>query len=1247
MSINGPLFDDEDLPGWLRKAGITGGGRAEPSAGAGAGAAFSDPSGATDDDIDLSWLDDVTSAPATVHAEPQPWDAEPAAEEAGGFFDSGPFGDEFGGDMPSATGPAGEPLPWQPDSAAAPPGGFVLPQSGPLPWTGEDAEMAPPPPEPGAPLAAVPWQMEGAPPTRQAPTPTPSAAQPPQDPADLSLPWEPGMGDEADVFAAPAWESGVDWLSMPPSMPAEPAPPPAAPVEPAPTLADDEPLPWDAEPAGEDTDWLHEAAASEPQLPTVAEPSAPVGPDEDWLADFMGESAPPAPEPVEQPADWLSEPTEPPSEDWLSSLESAAPGEPAEPISDDWLAGFDDGLISPPPDVLAEGPPAASAPTPELESAPALDLGPDTFDENWLAGFLSRTADATPSEAQPEMAIDAPAEWPTEAGPEIADPAAETPLELPPAFEQATGALADETPPAAQTLTGGAERFDLPDLEVPDWFASVPAEAAPAEPSAPAGDETALDWMAELPPDWQTTPDAAPATREPAMSSADQAASDEDALDWMRATEPPASEVQAAAPPDAEPVDLPDWMRGMAPIEPLESAESLPPAEPEPMPGFGAGLEGPLDWVGATDSDEGESGGATPVSAGQGEAPLAEAEIPAWMRDIAPASPTPMARAVEDQETAAALDWLADVESSAGAPQKPAAPPSPVSPFAVEPVEGPITESGELVMDLSSADIDALLNLPPSETPPVPAASDSALVPTVDLDLDSDALDLDEILGPAEEAPAPAEPGLAGAVAAAAAAPELPPVEAAPGVSRESLPGWIEQLQPSEVPVVLQVGDQKVRIAEKPVAQLDPQLQKLRDRSREVSAEAKKQGETPSSGPLSGISDAIIPIADQIPAAESAVAGMIIDDLEARRVRVLESLLGAQEEQMRRHLEQDQAEADAAQPAGKRARRRRARARHRARFKLDRLIVTVFLALAVVAPFFTDAVNVFAPVAFADLAAEEQARIDAIGTAVDLIQPSNPYTLVAFEFRPTGAGEMDDLAVAVLRDVWRRGGVPVVVSTDASGAVHAQSLIARLAHETATLAVTDRLGQPLIARQDYVVLGFVPGGAAGVRALYDSLEANSFQRQFMLNVDIEGRPAGLDEAAWSTLRGNPVFLLAEGQDDVRNWAEQFRPRGDGSAVAAAGGSAPRLIVFASVGASAIAQTYAAADPARFTGPVIGLRGASLYAERRNLLVGDEDARLAAQRWQSTGLALTAAAVAVLFGAAINGIRTLRRRRTRR
>jgi hypothetical protein len=1033
-----------------------------------------------------------------------------------------------------------------------------------------------------------------------------------------------------------------------------------APSQPAPLVAEDEPLPWDAEPVGDDMNWLQEASALESAASAAPPaPAKPVGPQEDWLADFMGESEPATSATTaesEEVAAWINEPS--PAEDWLRELQGASPdqpeprsaaGAPAQPASDDWLADFRNELATsdypeevqpaesatlepwsapegeplaldedwlrgpeaePPADLAA--PEQASAPLSlELEPLPGLETGLDSgFDEAWLASFLSGTPAQTPPEAPPYM----PAET-------LAETLAETPLELPPAFEAASQAPF-ETEPAAELPD-----LELPDLEVPDWFASVPSEATPAATSAPADDEVALDWMADLPADWQPSTGAAALLAAETRSTA-SAPSDEDVLDWMREPEEPASTRadEPGAPPDTEPAAIPDWMRGMAPVA---SGESAAPAEPEPAAGFSAELEGPLDWVGAADARD------------QGE-PLAEAEIPAWMRDIAPAAPTPMASPVEDQETAASLDWLAQVDTGAGTPQPPAGQlPQPVSPFSLEPVDGPITESGELVMDLSSADIDALLNLPPSESEPAPVAEETSLVQMVDMDMD--ALDLDEILGPEEPG---AEPGLMGAAAgAAAAATQPPPVELAPDAARQNLPGWIEQMQPSEVPVVIQVGDQKVRIAERPVAQLDPQLQKLRDRSRQVSAEAQKQGETPSSGPLSGISDAIIPIADQIPAATSAVAGVIIDDLEARRVRVLESLLGAQEEQMRRHLEQDQAE-EAAQPDGKRARRRRrARARNRARFKFDRLVVTVFLALAVIAPFFTDALNVFAPLSFADLASEDKARIDTVGTAVDLIQPANPYALVAFEFRPTGAGEMDDLAVAVLRDVWRRGGIPVVVSTDASGAVHAQGLIARLANETATLAITNRLDRPMVARQDYVVLGFIPGGAAGVRALYDSIESDSFLRQFLLNVDIEGQPAGLDDSVWNSLRVNPVFVLAEGQDDVRNWAEQFRPRGESGQ--ATPGGAPRLILLSSVGASAIAQTYASTDPARFGGPLIGLRGATLYAERRDLRASDEDALTAARRWQSTGLALTAAAVAVLFGAALNGIRTLRRRRTRR
>src|SRR5262249_52106181 len=143
----------------------------------------------------------------------------------------------------------------------------------------------------------------------------------------------------------------------------------------------------------------------------------------------------------------------------------------------------------------------------------------------------------------------------------------------------------------------------------------------------------------------------------------------------------------------------------------------------------------------------------------------------------------------------------------------------------------------------------------------------------------------------------------------------------------------------------------------------------------------------------------------------------------------------------------------------------KAAARARPRIKVDRLLITVLLALAVVAPFFTDAFNL---VAVPDATALTPVQ-NSIAKLVDGIQPGQAV-LVAFEYGPTGAGELDALARVAIEDILRHKAHPVIVSTNPSGVMHAQALMAALSTDADALKIIGRdATQPLLARQDYVV----------------------------------------------------------------------------------------------------------------------------------------------------------------------------------
>jgi hypothetical protein len=240
------------------------------------------------------------------------------------------------------------------------------------------------------------------------------------------------------------------------------------------------------------------------------------------------------------------------------------------------------------------------------------------------------------------------------------------------------------------------------------------------------------------------------------------------------------------------------------------------------------------------------------------------------------------------------------------------------------------------------------------------------------------------------------------------------------------------------------------------------------------------------------------------------------------------------------------------------------------------------------------------------------------------LQTEQPV-LVAFEYGPTGAGELDDMARALLLDIIGKGAQPVIVSTNPSGALHAQSLMQELAQAQ---------NPPLVTRQNYFVLGYLPGGAVGVRAFTNALMATDFNAlnvQTTFKVDIEGKESGLTDISIASLRKNPAFILTESAEDVRDWVEQYRSQPPLDPL--------RIILFSSVSASAVAQTYASSEGGRIVGPLVGLSDAMIYRAQQHPLQGNEQV-FATQRWNSIALAALLASLIILIGAIIAPLRSL-------
>lgn len=1203
MANDRPLFDDEDLPGWLKDGGITHGqgdnAQPEPASHA-----------------DLPWLtDDVAD---TVEPEVPAVPTSP-------------------GDLP----------PWMRDSAPAEPSASS-PTNGAddlqIDW-GQPTTPEPQQPRPGV-TSALPWRqgVSDSPPSAQSTpqsdlnlqwnAPGGSAEKPTEDegwmeafPSRADLPAQ--SQDEGKPVEPPSRLKGLKSLSRPQEPPQAPQ---RATSEPAAQSDDlrglnetpsEQSAPPTPQPAAQDDDlnWLDAALGAAPAEPEVEQPAAEVKP----IKRLPRQEQPPPAQPAAPPSIKRLPKAEPEQPD-LSNMtyeqweqaqiakEQEAQSDPADKLLDevpDWF-NQPSAATTPPDTSTPSGPELLPDWYVGLEEQSNVDA-PDWFANldvsgTPLAGPQSVQAPRQEAPSAPETTPD----WFQGAGVENLDFDAmfgskSTPEEP----SKPATRLADHLPePPASTP---AQEVELPDLE------TLFGEPEPLVPPQPATPEPAadLDWMnqpmsetsasklADL-MDWMKSEEATKAAAGESMPATDEPQpAQAEVPDWLNESAPAAPDV-AAAPADSG-SETPDWMQDWAESSTAEA--QLTPTQPEPGP--------------------------------------AAADVPDWMRDLTPAESSATGGEVPIESEAISqgeMDWLSDLQipqTSAASTELGTGQATPEQTKPAEPAPAAQSESAPI-------DIDKLLNLSPEEyyipspAPVVPVDKDAQALSTMDTDFDLDAvfamdmdakkpepeaIDLDALTEALPPPPAPAadEPPRSGRLRRVP--PGAPPAPETPK-PREELPDWIAEMAPGQGPTALQIGDQVIRLQDKPAAPMNEQLRQLRDRGRALQ-QRKGEATSPTAGPLAGIAGAIetIPELTQ-PGTSLGSIAPVISDAQSKRVKLIQKILEVEEAMLQeRALSEDEREAKQAAAVGQRVPGARPRP------KIDRILISLLLAAIIVAPFFT---NVLAPAAPAPPNLSQLTPAgSAVASAIDALPEGQPV-LVAFEYGPTGSGELDDLARIALRDMIRRKARPVIVSTNPSGALHAQSLMAVLGSKADELKLMGRGDvQPLVARQDYVVLRYLPGGAAGVRAALNAILTGGFQQSIVFSTDIEGKPTGLTEANLSSLKTSPAFVLTESAEDVRNWVEQYQSTPPNKPLP--------IVLLSSAGASAAAQAYAQNQNTaskRLIGPLVGLRDAMIYQAVRQPQSANVQ-KLTMQRWQGIGLGATLAAIVIILGAAVNMIRSLR------
>ena len=664
--------------------------------------------------------------------------------------------------------------------------------------------------------------------------------------ADAQPDWLSGKGDSPQTAAEyqPGQNSVPDWLkdldtgpaavsaaqmSEPPDwlkdISGTPAQPVAAPGGSSENLPDwlisaTGPLPADAVP-----DWMLKATAEGDALSgdLSAAPDSSNADTSTTIAD-LSDARSTAPLPPIEPAGEMP--------DWLKAT---AAGEADEELPD-WLKAITSQPLPasqlPPADAPTVPIPASQAHA-ELPTTPASAALPSTL--NVAAGVLAsaQAAQRLPSEpaaakaAVPvaEVAAAHAADMTAAQAPEddaptslsdlpdwlIGVPAIDTLVPsggtVEPAAPAAAAAHVDESP-AAEPVAAG--------IEMPDWLKNVAPvdEAATAlEPDAalstsaadlpdwlqsaaavpPEHDETPvwLQGVAAVPPERDETPvwlQTAPAAPSLVESSANQEPAME-IPDWLK-------DLSAATPPDAAPAQLPGAV-GLtggteAPAAPTDLPDYLQIASPEAI----ARAEQPLEFEPEDDAPEEEE-----------PAMALPAEIPEWLKSLAPVSPDPMLPNPPTPEPATAevspdnsLSWMDELTALAG----PLAGGEPISETPPAAVAGPqpaataettVPEAANVVAG-GLADDTLTAEIPPWAQTEEPGPTDTIVswlagkhVPDWLRQPANDAPGLPVVEWEPNAADASAQPAAADSLAAATAAPEPPAVAEAPATVETSESG--------------------------------------------------------------------------------------------------------------------------------------------------------------------------------------------------------------------------------------------------------------------------------------------------------------------------------------------------------------------------------------------------------------------------------------------------------------------------
>ncbi len=226
--------------------------------------------------------------------------------------------------------------------------------------------------------------------------------------------------------------------------------------------------------------------------------------------------------------------------------------------------------------------------------------------------------------------------------------------------------------------------------------------------------------------------------------------------------------------------------------------------------------------------------------------------------------------------------------------------------------------------------------------------------------------------------------------------------------------------------------------------------------------------------------------------------------------------------------------------------------------------------------------------------------------------PSGSAVLLAVDYEPAFAGEMESIGIAILDHLASQGVRVIMISTTPNGPALGERLVNSL---------NTRSGYQQRPFENYTNLGYIPGGSAGVLGFIQDPAQ-------VMRYDLNGENAW-DGQVLNAEKGIESFaimlVMSEKQETIRSWVEQAGPALQTQAIP--------LLMLVSAQAEPLVRPYYAAEPQQVNGLAAGLVGGAWYES----LQGKPDS--ASQMLDAYSIVILVAVIMILVGSLVSAFST--------